>query len=225
LWHAPPVPTATEQTEKLFLPGFGALASLYRPGLPPDWTAIDPPGFRRGGGSFAASCRWLVAELDRRPRPVSLAGHSMGAALAIAAAAARPERVVSLLLISPAGLPLSKPITRSLAEFGCHVIGRRYPLPEAARSTRAALRRPRRALALARAVHASNLSEEMEAVRVAAIDTTVVAARGDSLVTTDHCRCAAELLGARYRELRVAGGHMWMLACWPLLAELLDRAA
>src|SRR5579863_8880701 len=96
--------------ERLFLPGYGALGSLYRPGLPAGWRAIDPPGFHGNGGSLAASCRWLVAELDKRSAPVELAGHSMGAALAIAAAARRPQLIARLLLISPAGLPLSKPM-------------------------------------------------------------------------------------------------------------------
>ncbi len=209
-------------TEKLFLPGYGATGRLYRPGLPPGWTAIDPPGFRFSGGSFAASCRWLVAELDSRPGPVMLAGHSMGAALAIAAAAARPERISRLLLISPAGLPLGKPMRTSLVDF-CAQVGRgRYPIADAARSVAAALRAPGSALRLARAVHGSNLASEMATVRDASVDAVVVGARSDDLVTTDHCRRAASLLGARYHELPIEGGHMWMLRSWPLLAQLLD---
>jgi pimeloyl-ACP methyl ester carboxylesterase len=210
--------------EKLFLPGFGASGSLYRPGLPRDWAAIDPPGFRTGNGSLAASCRWLIAEIDRRRGPVALAGHSMGAALAIAAAAARPERITRLLLIAPAGLPLGKPLARSVGAFVCQVARGRYPAAEATRAAGAALRTPRRAVALARAVHDADLTAEMGEVRAAAIDTLVVGACGDSLVTTDHCRRTADLLGARYREL-ARGGHMWMLESWPELAALLDADA
>jgi pimeloyl-ACP methyl ester carboxylesterase len=212
-------------TQKLFLPGFGAFGSLYAPGLPDDWSVLDPPGYRQGRGSFAARCRWIVAEIDRRRGPVTLAGHSMGAALAIAGAAARPERMERLLLISPAGLPLAKRMSASLGEFAAQVAHGRYPLGAAARSTRAALGAPSSALRLARAVHTSNLSREMAAVRAARVDVRVVGIRTDTLVTPDHCRRAATLLGAAYSELAVEGGHMWMLDSWPQLAQMLDEAA
>ncbi len=207
--------------EKLFLPGFGASSSLYRPGLPSDWTALDPPGFRRAAGSLAACCRWLVDELDRRSGQVAIAGHSMGAALAITAAAARPERVARLMLIAPAGLPLAKPLTSSLAEFATQVSSGRYPRSEAVRSLARTLRAPRFALRLARAVHQADLAPEMTAVRAAAIECVVVAAPGDTLVTPSQCQRTAALLGAQYRELEIGGGHMWMLEDWPLLAGLL----
>jgi pimeloyl-ACP methyl ester carboxylesterase len=213
------------QTPKLFLPGFGATTSLYRPGLPYGWTAIDLPDFRRCGGSFGALSRWLVAELDRQTGAVELAGHSMGAALAIAAAAARPERVRRLLLISPAGLPLSKPMVWSLGDFVAQVLRGRYPLGEAGRSTWAALQAPRLGLRLARAVHDADLSDEMAAVRAASIETTVVTARSDTLVTTAQCRRVAELLGGRYQELPIEGGHMWMLTRWPVLAQVLEQGS
>ena len=61
---------------------------------------------------------WLEQELDLLDRPVWLAGHSMGGALAVLAAAERPERIARLTLISPAGLPLHKPMAASVAEFG-----------------------------------------------------------------------------------------------------------
>ena len=211
--------------EKLFLPGWGAAGSLYRPGLPADWTAVDLPSFRRGCGLFANYRQWLIDELDRRAQPVALAGHSMGAALAIAAAAARPDRVASLLLISPAGLPLTKPIGRSLAEFASQAARGTYPLAEAARSVGAALQAPRLALRLARAVHDCDLSVEMAAVRGMGVETTVVACASDTLVTTDHCRRATRLLGASYRELPVDGGHMWMLRHGPRFVGLLDGSA
>ncbi len=207
---------------KLFLPGFGAAASLYRPGLPAGWAPLDPPGFHAGGRSLAANCQWLLAELERRGGRVALAGHSMGAALAIAAAAAAPERVARLVLIAPAGLPLAKPITRSLREFACQVASGRYPTAEALRSTWAALRAPARAFCLARELHGSNLSREMAAVRAAGIETLVAGVADDSLVTPEHCRRAARLLGASYREVAHEGGHMWMLGSWSTFAELLD---
>lgn len=219
MWHPAAVPTASE---KIFLPGWGATGSLYRPGLPAGWTTIDPPSFRSNAGSFAAGTRWLITELDRRTRPIVLAGHSMGAALAIAAAAARPESVVGLLLISPAGLPLTKPMAKSLAEFAAQAARGRYPVAETARSIRSTMRAPRCALRLARAVHGADLSAEMAAVRRAAIETTVIGCATDTLVTTDHCRRAAALLGASYQDLPLDGGHMWMLRRWPVLASVLE---
>ena len=65
---------------------------------------------------------------------------------------------------------------------------------------------------------ALDLSVEMRRVSAAGIDTTVVGCSTDTLVTAAHCRRAADLLGARYRELPLAGGHMWMLDAWPTLA-------
>lgn len=70
----------------------------------------------------------------------------------------------------------------------------------------------------------SPLSGEMRRVCAARIDTTVVGCSTDTLVTADHCRRSADLLGARYRELPLAGGHMWMLGAWPALAAELAAA-
>ena len=103
---------------------------------------LDLPAFRQGRGSFAARCRWIAAEIDRRPGPVTLAGHSMGAGLAIAGAAARPERIERLLLISPAGLPLAKRMSASLGEFAAQVAHGRYPwVPRRARPAPRSARR------------------------------------------------------------------------------------
>ncbi len=143
----------------------------------------------------------------------------MGGALAIAAAAARPDRVSRLVLISPAGLPLSKPMTLSLAEFARGVLLGRYPWGEVAGSVAMTLRAPRDAYRLARAVHGADLTAEMTAVRDAGIPTTVVGCDSDTLVTVAHCRSIATLLGAGYRELTLGGGHMWMLGAWPRLAR------
>jgi surfactin synthase thioesterase subunit len=49
-------------------------------------------------------------------------------------------------------------------------------------------------------------------VRAAEIPTTVIGCVSDTLVTTDRTRTLAEALGARYDELDLDGGHMWMLA-------------
>ena len=42
------------RTVGLFVPGFGAPARAYAPGLPAGWTALEPPAFRHVRGSFEA---------------------------------------------------------------------------------------------------------------------------------------------------------------------------
>jgi pimeloyl-ACP methyl ester carboxylesterase len=202
----------------LFLPGWGAPGALYASGLPVGWRALEPPRFGRTEPSFGSYLVWLLAELESLREPVALAGHSMGGALALAAAARRPDRIRRLVLLSPAGLPLTKPVRRSLADFAGQLASRRYPARQAAPAIAAALRAPRTAWRLALSVRSLDLSAEMRRVSAAGIDTTVVGCSTDTLVTAAHCRRAADLLGARYRELPLAGGHMWMLDAWPTLA-------
>ncbi|HVC86072.1 MAG TPA: hypothetical protein VNC40_01450 [Gaiellaceae bacterium] len=72
-------------------------------------------------------------------------------------------------------------------------------------------RAPRSAYALAERVRALDLRRECARIRVAGIPATVVACVSDTLVTTDRSRALAEALGARYVELDLRGGHMWML--------------
>lgn len=196
----------------LFLPGWGAAAGLYAHALPPGWEMLEPPLF--ASGTFAAHRGWLIERIETLSDAVVLGGHSMGGALAIAAAAASPERVRGLVLVSPAGLPLVKPMRSSLRELGVQAASRRFPARPAARTLRAVLARPRHALGLARDVRALDLSEEMRRVRDADIAVTVLGCTSDTLVTTGHSRRAARLLGARYRELTATGGHMWMLTAW-----------
>jgi pimeloyl-ACP methyl ester carboxylesterase len=205
---------------KLFLPGFGASGRLYARGLGHGWEALDPPSFRSTNGLFARYRSWLDRELQRSQEPVWLAGHSMGGALAVLAAASVPERISRLTLVCPAGLPLRKPIPHSLALFAGQVTRRRYDLREVRREVGQALGAPRAALRLARSVRALDLSREMRQVRANAIQTEVVACATDTLVTPAHCRAAATLLGADYRELALDGGHMWMLTSWPSFSRL-----
>jgi pimeloyl-ACP methyl ester carboxylesterase len=208
--------------ERLFLPGWGAGPRLYEGGLPSGWQALEPPTFATSGGSFTEFRNWLVAELDRRPAGVELAGHSMGGALAIAAAAERPERVKSLLLITPAGVPLAKPMLHCLRDFATQVLRGRYPLLEAARSCSHVLRAPRSAYRLAQAIRHADLSAEMAAVRKAGIRTTVVGCVSDTLVTPGRCRRVSKELGSRYVELPLGGGHMWMLGASSQFARVLE---
>jgi len=206
---------------KLFLPGYGASGRLYARGLAAGWRALEPPSFLATDGSFRAYERWLGAELRRSEEPAWLAGHSMGGALAVAAAVEQPARIVRLTLISPAGLPLRKPIPASLAQFAKQVGLGRYELREVAHDLRQALRAPRAAYRLAQGVRKLDLSAHMRKLRELDLPVEVVACASDTLVTPRHCRRAAELLGGEYRELDLAGGHMWMLDSWPQLAQLL----
>lgn len=62
----------------------------------------DPPGNRDYAIPSLAADVWAVADALGLERAV-LVGHSMGGTVAIAAAAARPERTVGLLLVDPNG--------------------------------------------------------------------------------------------------------------------------
>ena len=205
--------------ELLFLPGWGAPAGLYRPGLPVGWRELKPPGF-----DLDEHRRWLEQSLRSRGQPVVLAGHSMGGALALLTAAEVPELVRRLILISPAGLPLRKPLLASARDFVRQVATGRYPRREVAAAVLGVARSPRAALRLAREVHDLDLRDEMGKVRGAGIPVTVVGCTTDTLVTAEHSRRAARLLGGTYRELGLAGGHMWMLGSWPVLASELSSS-
>jgi len=206
---------------KLFLPGFGASGRHYARGLRPGWRALDPPDFHTTDGMFSAYQRWAGMELQRSDEPAWLAGHSLGGALALVAAVAHPTQVARLTLISPAGLPLCKPIAASLALFGKQLALRRYRLRHVAADAGRAVVAPRATLRLARAVRGLDLSAEMRKLRELRMPIEVVGCATDTLVTPGHCRTAADLLGAEYRELDLPGGHMWMLEAWPQLARLL----
>jgi pimeloyl-ACP methyl ester carboxylesterase len=92
------------------------LMDLLRPGLACD--ALDLPGFGDspprpdGRYSIAAFAQTVIELIERRgPKyrgPVHLIGNSLGGAVCVKAAAARPELVRTLTLISPA-LPDSRP--------------------------------------------------------------------------------------------------------------------
>jgi pimeloyl-ACP methyl ester carboxylesterase len=203
----------------LFVPGWGAPPGLYEAGLPAGWEALEPPGYAATHGRVDAYRRWLDCELDRRGEPTPLAGHSMGAALAILVAADRPDAVERLVLLSPAGLPLAKSLPAILATFTGQVAHRRYSASHVAGSVGRVLRAPRAALRLARAVHDLDLRPQLERVRAASVPATVVGCLSDRLTTPDHCRRLAGLLGAEYREVEAPGGHIWMIADRTLLAS------
>ncbi len=195
----------------LFIPGWGAHASLYRKAVPSGWEVLEPPTFRESRGLLAVYSAWLESELGRRTGPFVLGGHSFGAALAVLAAS-RGVPVERLVLVDPAGLPLSKPLGLCLHDFGFQLASGLYPLGPAARSVGSALAAPRAALRLAASVRTLDLSAELEELRRRGIPCTVVAAETDTLTPPELCRRIARLAGADYRELSVAGGHVWFLA-------------
>jgi pimeloyl-ACP methyl ester carboxylesterase len=125
-WPGQPVEVAGGEVFVRHTPGpAGAAPALYLHGLggaSTNWTdlaalladrldadAPDLPGFGRSGPppgrdySLAAQARLAAALIERRAAgPVHLFGNSMGGAIAVLVAAARPDLVRTLTLISPA---------------------------------------------------------------------------------------------------------------------------
>ena len=149
--------------------------------------------------------------LDGISSPLTLGGHSMGAALAVAVAALEPDRVERLLLVAPAGLPLAKPITASLRDFWSQVTAGAFNSAQLVRAAGRFFVAPRAAYKLARAVRALDLTAELLAVRERGVRCDVVACLGDTLTPVSHCRRIARLAGADYHQIDAAGGHMWMV--------------
>jgi pimeloyl-ACP methyl ester carboxylesterase len=201
----------------LFIPGWAARASLYRDAVPPDWEVLQPPSFRSTGGAIDAYPAWLAGELARRTGPFTLGGHSFGAALAVLAAARGDADVERLVLVDPAGLPLSKPKNRALRDFARQLATGVYPVGPAVESVGTALAAPRSALRLARAVYVLDLSSELATLRDRGVPSTVLSADSDTLTPPDHCRRVAELAGGEFEELAVRGGHVWFLGAAPQL--------
>jgi pimeloyl-ACP methyl ester carboxylesterase len=196
--------------DSLFIPGWGAPASLYAPLLPPGWTALEPPSFATSAGALDAYRTWLGGELFARGRSV-VGGHSMGGALALLAAAADPGLIERLVLVSPAGLPLTKPLRESAADFARQLARGIYPLRTAVRGAAALARAPRAALRLAEEIRSLDLRRECARVRSHGVPALVVGCKTDTLVRCESARSLAHALGADYVELQTAGGHMWML--------------
>jgi len=209
----------------LFLPGFGARARSYRRGLPGGWAALQPPSGIVTHGSLELLRSWLLADMETRSGRVVLAGHSMGAALAMLAASRAPERIDSLVLIAPAGLPLVKPIRACVADLLGQLAAGRHDRRDVAQTAAELVAAPRAAVRLARALRRLDLSAEMARIRSAGIPTTVIACSTDTLVTRDHCRQTARLTGGRYCELALDGGHVWMFGRWALLRSELTALA
>jgi len=207
----------------LFVPGWGATAGLYAAGLPEGWEALELPAFRTTRGELTAYRRWLGAELTHRRTPVALAGHSMGGALALLAAVDQPELVEKLILLSPAGLPLRKPLWASTATFVRQAARGCYPAGELSRALLGTASAPRAALRAARSVHDLDLTPELERICAQGIPCTVIGCKSDTLTTSAHCRRLATLLNATYREVDAPEGHIWMIKEPKRLAGELTR--
>jgi pimeloyl-ACP methyl ester carboxylesterase len=207
----------------LLVPGWGATAGLYSRGLPAGWEALSLPSFRATGGDLGAYRLAVERELEaRHARPVAVAGHSLGAALAVLAAAASPELVTRLILVAPAGLPYTKPVRGAARALASQIVRGRYPAAELARAGLHVAAAPRAALRLAHDVHDLDLGADLARVRAHAIPSTVVGCAQDELATPSHCRRLASLLGADYREVDARDGHIWPITEPELLRRELE---
>ena len=209
---------------RIFLPGFGARAASYAEGLPSGWLPLQPPPPSVTRGRLDDLVVWLAEELVRRPRPTIVAGHSMGAALAILAAARNPHCISRLVLVAPAGLPLTKPVRESAAGLVRQLSTGTHRIRDAADSAAELAAAPRSTFRLIRALRRLDLREEMALIRRQGTPVTVIGCDSDTLTPPRHCRDMAELLGGSYRELRLDGGHVWMFGRWPSLANALESA-
>jgi pimeloyl-ACP methyl ester carboxylesterase len=184
---------------------------------------VELPSFRKTRGELAAYRSWLVDELAGRG-PVALAGHSMGAALSLLAALDRPDLVERLILLSPAGLPLTKPIPSSLLTWARQVATGRFPLAHVGRSILRVGVAPRSAMRLGRFVHQLDLRPELARFRANPVQCTVVGCTTDTMTPPAHCHELARLLDARYGEVDAPDGHIWPVTHPELLAAVLDAA-
>jgi hypothetical protein len=136
----------------------------------------------------------------------------------------RPHLVERLVLLSPVGLVLERPLRASARAFAGQVLRGCYPPGALGRMTLNTLTAPRAALVLARRVQRLDLTRELAELRALGIPATVVACSGDRLTTCTHCRQLASVLGAGYVELNARDGHIWPVTQPDLLRRVLSRA-
>jgi pimeloyl-ACP methyl ester carboxylesterase len=210
---------------KIFLPGYLGRARSYEPGLPEGWVALQAPLEVRARGSLAAYRKWLVAHIRAAPGEIVLGGHSLGAGLAVLAAAEVPERIAGLVLVAPSGLPIRKPVQRIVHDFLAQLMAGRFRATDVLLPATDIARSPRAAVWIAGALRRLDISEQLRILRDAGVPATVIACATDTLTTPQSSRRIAHLLGAEYRELRLDGGHVWMFGRWNLLAEELKAAS
>jgi pimeloyl-ACP methyl ester carboxylesterase len=139
------VTAGTGDTTVVLLHGFGESLMTWQAVLDPlsrrfRVMALDVPGF---GGSekpdrpytTAVQTSRIAALLDQSTGPIILVGHSMGGELAALVALERPERIVALVLIAPAGAGIGlhglvDSVTALRASvLGWYLAGRSFLLP------------------------------------------------------------------------------------------------
>jgi pimeloyl-ACP methyl ester carboxylesterase len=177
---------------------------------------IDLPRTLRPSG-FA---RWLVEQLERShpDRRVDLAGHSLGALVALQVAAARPELVRKLILIAPPGLTPR----RSAFTFGWPLISSltkaeiRFLLLLARDAARAG---PANILRGGRYVAGSHATAE--AANVSA-PTLLVFGAGDRLVPIGSARQWLDALPEARLHVISAAGHVPMVETPDELATVVN---
>ena len=192
---------------RVFVPGFGARAGLYR-GLAETWTIVEPPPPRLAwtlGDHVDALCARLAAATE----PVTLGGHSLGAAVAVASANRCPDAIERLILVAPVGLPLRKTMRASLRDFGRQALAGAFPLRDLLGSVSSVAVAPRRAYRLACAAHRLDLRAELASLEPAGVRCEVVGCDSDTLTPVAHCREIARLAGAAYTTVSARSGHNW----------------
>jgi pimeloyl-ACP methyl ester carboxylesterase/nucleoside-diphosphate-sugar epimerase len=87
----------------------------------------DLPGLGRSAPGEIDEIAWLDRLLGGRATPVVLVGHSLGAAVAVRYAHARPQRVAGVVLVSPAFLQAPAPPLLRLRPLVALALGRATP--------------------------------------------------------------------------------------------------
>lgn len=202
----------------VFLHGLPFNGDAWRPvgdRLTATHARVDLPGLGRSAPSPLDDATWLHRLLAARTRPVVLVGHSLGAAMAVRYAHANPEKIASLVLVSPAFLQEAAPIRLRLSPVVAFALGRSTParlgrrvLPELADSGRdEAVRsacvdlarrgvssRAARALAKASRRHVrARLVQQLQEVTTPVL---IVHGSKDALVTIPEGRAIREIEGA-----------------------------
>ena len=152
----------------LFVPGWGARAFFTRALSHRVWDVLQPPSFRASHGKLDVTYfEWLRGQLATAPSlGLSSPGTPSAQRSPFLQRRGSGAAVERLVLSSPAGLPLSKPMQRAGLAFVRQLLAGVYPLRPALESARSG-RSWRRvaALRLAQAVYRLELRDELEAIR------------------------------------------------------------
>src|SRR5262249_18318927 len=130
--------------------------------------------------------------------------------------------IEGLVLIAPAGLPLTKPIRRSVRDALRQLRDGQHRPRDVAASLLDLARTPRVSARLVRTLRRLDLSTSLQTIRSARIPTVVIGCASDTLVSPRQSRAIAGMLGADYRELASTGGHVWMFGDWQRLERELS---